>query len=376
MAVSLKPLSEQTIVITGATSGIGLATAREAARRGARLVLMARGRPALQDVAADLERGGAQVEIVQGDVGRREDVQQACEAAMRRFGGFDTWVNNAGVSIWGRLMQVTDDDHRRLFDTNFWGVVHGSTVAAAHLRRKGGAIVNLGSVASDVSLPIQGMYAASKHAVKGFTDALRMELEEEGAPVSVTLIKPTSIDTPFPQNARNYTGHEPRLPAPAYAPEEAAYAILQAAEHPARDIYVGGAGRLMTGLGTLAPRMMDMYGETRAVREQLRPGQAHDPEGALHRPTRHGGEVRGHQPGPVFNRSLYTRAALHPVASLVVAAGVAAAASALMGAGRRRDAGRPAPARPTPPYRPARPTGVAGRREEDPSREDNWHTGP
>src|SRR4029079_1622040 len=103
------------------------------------------------------------------------------------------WVNNAGTSIFGKLEEISEDDHRRLFDINFWGLVSGSLVAAKHLRRRGGAIINLGSVASDNALPLQGMYSATKHAIKAFTDALRMELEAEGAPVSVTLIKPTSI---------------------------------------------------------------------------------------------------------------------------------------------------------------------------------------
>jgi len=329
MAVSLKPLQDQTIVITGASSGIGLATAWEAARRGARLVLASRNKRALDDIVRDIERKGGEAIAVQADVGRREDLQNVCHAAMDRFGGFDTWVNNAGVSIWGRLMEVTDEDNRRLFDTNFWGVVHGSTIAAAHLRRKGGAIINLGSVASDVALPIQGMYCASKHAVKGFTDALRLEMEEENAPISITLIKPTSIDTPFPQNARNYTGREPKLPPPAYAPEEVAYAILFAAENPERDIYIGGAAKLMSSFGSLAPRVMDQYGESQAISQQLRDERARDTEGALHRPTRQAGKVRGSQPGLVLNHSLYTRASLHPVASAIVAAGMAAAASAL-----------------------------------------------
>src|SRR5439155_6660231 len=112
------------------------------------------------------------------------------------------------------------EDHQRLMQTNFWGVVHGSTVAARHLReRGGGAIINLGSIVSDRAIPLQGMYSASKHAVKGYTDALRMELEEEGAPIAVTLVKPAGINTPFPRHAKNYMEREATLPPPVYAPE-------------------------------------------------------------------------------------------------------------------------------------------------------------
>src|SRR6185437_7622371 len=114
---------------------------------------------------------------------------------------------------------------------------------------------------SDVAIPLQGMYSASKHAVKGFTDALRIELEEEGAPISVTLIKPTSINTPFPQHAKNYTDKEPKLPPPIYEPEEVAHAIVHAASHPERDIYVGSSSKMMSSLNKSALRVMDWLNE-------------------------------------------------------------------------------------------------------------------
>src|SRR5690606_12769002 len=131
MIHSLKPLHEQVIVITGASSGIGLATAQAAAERGARVVLASRNGEAL---AGALRRVGGDGRAVHGvaDVGRREDVQKIADTALERFGGFDTWVNNAGVSIYGRLEEVSEEDARRLFDTNFWGVVNGSLVALGH----------------------------------------------------------------------------------------------------------------------------------------------------------------------------------------------------------------------------------------------------
>src|SRR5579871_141802 len=178
MAVSLKPLSEQVIVITGASSGIGLATALAAAEAGARVVLASRNGDALADVARRINSSGGRAVHVVADVANRADLERVAQTALSAFGRFDTWVNNAGVSIWGRLEEVHETDSRRLFDVNFWGVVHGSLVAVGYLKQRGGALVNLGSVASDSAIPIQGMYAASKHAVKGFTDALRMELEE------------------------------------------------------------------------------------------------------------------------------------------------------------------------------------------------------
>jgi len=245
MAVALKPLAEQVIVITGASSGIGLATARSAAKAGAKVVLASRNGGVLGSVEREITEAGGEAMHVVADVCRREDVERIARAAIDRFGAFDSWVNNAGLSIVGRMEQVSDQDHRKLFETNFWGLVYGSFVAVKHLKLRGGAVINLGSLASDMALPLQGMYSASKHAIKGFTDALRMELEEEGAPVSVTLIKPTSINTPFPQHAKNYTDREPQLPNPVYAPEEVANAILFLASDEAS--FITGANLAVDG---------------------------------------------------------------------------------------------------------------------------------
>jgi short-subunit dehydrogenase len=256
MSVRLKKISEQVIVITGATSGVGLVTARQAAQRGARLVIAARNEDALKQLAAEFVRKGTEVAYVVADVGEEAQVRAIAHAAVTRFGGFDTWINNAGVSIFGRVEDVPLADQRRLFDTNFWGVVHGSLVAAEHLRRRGGALINIGSGVSDLALPLQGIYSASKHAVKGFTDALRLELEHEGAPVSVTLVKPAALDTMYVSHAKNFLDVEPQLPPPVYAPELAASAILFAAQKPQRDVYVGGAARLASA-SRLVPRTTD-----------------------------------------------------------------------------------------------------------------------
>ncbi|WP_375408881.1 SDR family oxidoreductase [uncultured Methylobacterium sp.] len=323
MRPSHKPLHQQIIVITGASSGIGLAAAKMAAGRGAKVVLVARNGEALETIAAEIGASGAEAVPVVADVGRREDLQRVADLTIGRFGRIDTWVNDAGLSIFGRLEQVSDTDHQALFQTNFWGVVYGSLVALPHLKRSGGVLINLGSVASDVAFPLQGMYCASKHAIKGFTDSLRIELEEEGAPVSVTLIKPAAIDTPFPQHARNYTDQEPKLPPPVYDPREVALAIVHAAENPQRDIYVGGGGRVMSAFQALAPRAFDRVGRT-MVGQQLRTEPPRDAAGALHA-AGHDGRVRGDHPGYVMRRSYYTRATINPAATgLLAAAGIAA----------------------------------------------------
>lgn len=330
MAIKLKPLKKQVIVITGASSGIGLTTARSAAKKGAKLVLASRNKEALDDIAQQIKNeGGAAISVV-ADVGRREDLQKVADAAIKQFGGFDTWVNNAGVSIYGRLEEVSDEDSHRLFDTNFWGVVYGSLIAAKHLKNKGGAIINLGSVLSDVSIPLQGMYSATKHAVKGFTDALRIELEEEDADVSVTLIKPSAINTPYAEHAKNYTGHELTLPPPVYDPKEVASAILYAAAHQKRDIIVGSGGKIMSSTNKFAPSLMDWAGENMLIDQQMKDGPARHRESALHQHA-DGGRTHGNYEGHTMKTSLYTRSALHPVLAFTLLAAAGTAAVVLLG---------------------------------------------
>lgn len=333
-----KPLADQTIVVTGASSGIGLATARMAAARGARVVLASRSGAALDRIASDIGREGGQAIAVQADVGERAEVEEIAARAVAEFGGIDTWVNVAGLTIYGPLSEVTQEDHERLLRTNFWGTVNGSLVAVEHMRHRGGALINVGSIASDLAFPYQGMYSASKHAVKGFTDALRMELRLADAPIAVTLVKPASIDTPLPRRARNYLDREPMLPPPVYRAEEVAHAILHAAVHPQRDIVVGGAGKLFVAGKEFAPGAYDHLAAQIAAL-QKRTMEPRRPAGALHAPQEDDtGHTHGDQPFPVMRSSAYTRASLHPLATASAVVGLGLAAATLLMPGRR---GRP-----------------------------------
>src|SRR5690242_9352132 len=209
MAIKLKPLDQQVMVITGASSGIGLCTAMTAAKRGAKVVLASRSEQTLNEICQKIRAEGGVAVSVACDVAKREDCQAAADAAVGQFGRIDTWVNNAGVAIYGRLDEVSEEDSRRLFNTNFWGVVNGSLVALPYLKENGGALINLGSEVSDAVAPLLGMYSASKHAVKGFTDSLRVEIEHvDKAPVSITLIQPTAVNTPFDEHGKNYMDRE------------------------------------------------------------------------------------------------------------------------------------------------------------------------
>ncbi|HEU4834572.1 MAG TPA: SDR family oxidoreductase [Pyrinomonadaceae bacterium] len=328
MTVKLKKLSDQVVVITGASSGIGLVTARLAAKRGARVVLNARNEEALRQVTDEINAQGGDATYVVGDVGKYEDVQRIADEAMRRFGGFDTWVNNAGVSIYGPILEQSLADQRRLFETNYWGVVHGSMVACAYLKQRGGALINVGSVLSDVAIPIQGTYCATKHAMKGYTDALRLELEEARAPISVTLIKPSTIDTPYTRHAKNLMPVEPQNPPPVYAPDLVAEAILHCAEHPERDMFVGGGGKMLAEAGHVVPRLTDKVIEATMfdMQKSERPKPPARPD-SLYAPIEDG-EERGGYPGHVAESSVYTKASKHPLITGSVIAGLGLAAFA------------------------------------------------
>jgi len=321
----LKPLSEQVIVITGASSGIGLATARLAAARGARVVAAARSRDALHELVRELSGKRQRAIAVVADVTSPADVQAIADEAVREFGGFDTWVNNAAVSAYAFCLELPLGGMQRIISTNFWGTVYGSRVACARLNRTGGAVINVGSVVSDVAVPLQGTYAASKHAIKGWTDALRVELRHCRAPVSVTLIKPAPIDTPYALHAANYLeDHTTHVP-PVYTARSVAAAILYAAEHPVREVVVGGSGKVLSILNTLAPSLVDraMAGPFIRATHTGRPKQGHANLYAPSEDLDEDGDYRG-----LTRPSVYTALVTRPALATTLSAAAALAVSA------------------------------------------------
>ncbi|WP_267382020.1 MULTISPECIES: SDR family oxidoreductase [unclassified Sphingomonas] len=331
MAIPLKPLKDQVIVITGASSGIGLVTARTAAARGARVMLVARSEGALSDAVDAIRAGGGTADYHVADMGDADAVKAAAAQAVARFGRIDTWVNNAGVAIYAKLMETPADEHRQLFRTNYFGMVHGCE-AAVPLLAAGGALITVGSIASDMSSPVMGAYSASKHAVQAYVQALRMELRAAGSPISVSLVKPAGIDTPIGQHAANHEGGEAQIPPPAYDPQLVADAILDCAVHPRREITVGGAGRAQAMFAVHFPALFERLAPRAAKsfvdRDKTQPRPSNLFEGV------HAGHERSGEQAPLKS-SAYTAVMLRPGAALAVGGGLAAGVAALLLARRR-----------------------------------------
>ena len=298
MRLKLKPLDQQVMVITGASSGIGLETARKAARAGVKVVLVARNEPALREIVEAITEGGGQAVYAIADVGDLAQVEAAATLAIDAFGRIDTWVNNAGVTIYSDLLTTPRDEHERLFRTNYWGAVNGAQTAVPHLRRSGGALITVGSIGSVMGSPVMGSYVASKHAVKGYLDSLRIELNRDDAGVSVSLIKPSGIGTPMSEHIANHKDGAPKIPPPVYGPGPAANAILRAAVKPVREHTVGLAGELQILMATHFPNafarfagamtpLLNDLGTPDSSRSNLfrpgRDGQTLNPEAARHR---------------------------------------------------------------------------------------------
>jgi short-subunit dehydrogenase len=331
-----RPLADQVVVITGASSGIGLVTARMAAQRGATVVLAARNEDALRRLAEEIRSQGGTAAIVPADVGIEEDVARIARTAVEQFGRFDTWVNNAGVSIFGTVDEVSTEDMHRVFDTVLWGVVHGSLEAIRHFKTHedhAGTLVNVGSVFGNRNTPLQSTYASAKHAVHGWTDAVRMEMEAKGVPMSVTLVHPGRIDTPYNEHAQSYIADQPAHRGMIYPPEAVAKAILSAAERPLRDVFVGAQAKAATVAAAVAPRLMDKVMERYMFVSQRvdRPSRPRE-ESALYQ-AGYGLHERGTHSGWHRSGSIYAGVTSRPALRRAVTAALVAP---VMAVGLRR----------------------------------------
>lgn len=318
-----KSISEQVIVITGASSGIGLATAQAAARQGAKVALAARNTTDLERAAEEIRREGGTAIAIPTDVTDYSQVEALARRTVEEWGRIDCWINNAGVSLYATFKEASLEDFRQVMETNFFGQLHGAKAALRHLEETDGALICVGSTLSDRGVPLQGAYCASKHAIKGWLDALRVELRKDGSKVRVTLVQPSSIDTPFFNKAKTQLGVMPMPIPPIYAPELGAEAILRAAEGDERNVFVGGAGKMMSIAERISPKLLDVQQLKQGFASQMTdwPKSADAPTN-LYAPVESDGGVRGDFSSQAKARSLYQEIAAHPISAPLAAAAV------------------------------------------------------
>jgi short-subunit dehydrogenase len=331
----VRDIADQVVVLTGAGSGIGRETAREFAGHGARLVLAGRNADALASLAQEVERLGGVALAVPIDVSDAVQVTALADRAVQRFGRIDTWVNNAGVSTYGTVEQTDVAEIRRVIEVDLLGEIHGMKAALPHLRRTGGTLINVSSTLGKRAVPLQAAYCAAKHGVVAFGEALRLELRHDQIPVHVVDVLPSSINTPLFEHARSKLGVRPRPIPPVYEPRVVAEAIVGAARRPVRQVYAGGAGRLLELGQRISPALVDWFlaGPGRIVAQQ-RTDEPDDGRDNLDRPG--WGETTGQFGERSKSVSLYTRwLGLHPGRSVAALAGLGAI-GLLWRAGRRR----------------------------------------
>jgi len=255
--VRKKPLSEQVVLVTGASSGLGRAIARGAGERGAKVVVTARNGEALENCVAEIERFGSEALAVPGDCADREQVERVVGRAVERFGRIDTYVANAIVTVYSEVERLEPAELRRVMDVNFFGVVYGFWAVLPHLRESKGTFLHVSSALAYRGIPLQAAYCASKAALRGFLESARVELQKDGSGVAVSLVLPGAINTPQFDRDRQKIGCQPQPVPPIYQPEPFAEVTLRCAERPIRELPVGwGAQKLLWGQ-KLAPRVGD-----------------------------------------------------------------------------------------------------------------------
>jgi NAD(P)-dependent dehydrogenase (short-subunit alcohol dehydrogenase family) len=332
--VKLKPLGEQVVVLMGASSGIGRESALRFARKGARVVVSARGEEGLDSLVEEIRGEGGEVIAVPADTSEFDQMKALADRAVQEYGRLDSWVHLAAVGLFATFEQTTPEEFARVIEVNLMGQVYGAMAALPHIKREGrGALIHISSVEAKRSFPFHSAYGASKHGIDGFLEALRVELKHEGWPISVAQVMPGTINTPFFDKGRTKLGVKAVGIPPIYEPETVANVILYAAENPARDLVCGGAAQALILNQRLSPRMLDAILTTRAgfaPQKTEEPRSEDDPDN-LYAP------IRGHDTAKngfrALSRSFYNWLQMHPVVRRGAAVGTALG---LLSALRRR----------------------------------------
>src|ERR671937_2631927 len=246
----------EVVVITGASAGVGRATAREFARRGARVGLIARGRDGLEGARREVERLGGRALVLPLDVADHEAVERAAEAVETELGPIDVWVNNAMLSVFSPVKEMRPEEYRRVTDVTYLGYVYGTLAALRRmLPRDRGVIIQVGSALAYRGIPLQSAYCGAKHAIQGFMDSLRCELLHDGSNVKITMVQLPALNTPQFAWVKSRLPRRPQPVPPIYQPEVAASAIVRAAEHADREVWVGGSTAVAIAGNRIAPRV-------------------------------------------------------------------------------------------------------------------------
>jgi NAD(P)-dependent dehydrogenase (short-subunit alcohol dehydrogenase family) len=256
-----EPLREKVVVVTGASSGVGRATVRELARRGARLGLIARGVDGLAGARADVEAAGSRALAVPTDIADATQVEAAAELIERELGTIDVWVNDAMTSVFAPFWQIEAEEYRRTTEVTYLGAVYGTMAAVRRMRaRNAGTIVQVGSALAYRGIPLQSAYCGAKHAMQGFTESLRCELLHEKSNVKITMVQLPAINTPQFDVVRSRLPRKAQPVPPIYQPEVAARAIAWAAEgHDRREVWVGGSTAITIAGNKFAAGLGDRY---------------------------------------------------------------------------------------------------------------------
>jgi NAD(P)-dependent dehydrogenase (short-subunit alcohol dehydrogenase family) len=248
------------VVVTGASSGVGRAIVRMLGERRARVALIARGVAGLLGAAAEIERSGGEAMVLPLDVSDATAVAAAADEVVSRWGRIDVWINNAMVSVFSPIAEMTADEFARVMNVTYLGAVHGTCAALRHMRqRNAGTIIQIGSALAYRSIPLQSAYCAAKAALRGFTDSLRCELAHDRSAIELTMLQLPAVNTPQFDVVRNRLGKHARPVPPIYQPEVIAGAVAHAIEHPAREMWIGGSTILAILGQRMVPGMLDQY---------------------------------------------------------------------------------------------------------------------
>jgi NAD(P)-dependent dehydrogenase (short-subunit alcohol dehydrogenase family) len=334
-----RPVEEQVVAIAGAASGIGRATALSFAQRGARVAAFDNDARGLQSLAEEIRRVGGELLTRQGDVVEYDALRAFADDTVRAYGRLDTWVHCAAVLIFANFTDTTVEEFRRVVDVDLMGQVYGAKAAIPHLQESGGgALIHVSSVEARRAIPYHSAYAAAKHGITGFVEAMRLELQHQGIPVSVTEIMPSTINTPLFEKSMSKLGVKGMGYPPAYEPGSVAEAILYAAEHPTREIVVGGAGKALVATQRLSPRLVDaLFSLTAFSLQRTNQPRSADAPNNLFGPMDRDDGVKGNlnEQEPTFSHSAATWLDTHPLAKAAATVGAGLGIGALIAARTR-----------------------------------------